>query len=123
MSEDPKKARKKKRRKHSASIIQREEDGRRCYVCMLRDNDYREHAALDRHHVMFGAGRREKAEADGLVVMVCRYHHEEAHRSAEARRNLCRIAQEAWERMNRQRYGKEVHDKWMERYGRNYREE
>ena len=41
---------------------------------MLRDDNYSEHAYLETHHVMFGQGRRDKAEADGLTVRLCTDH-------------------------------------------------
>lgn len=115
MSPDPKKGRKKKRRKHGKSIIQREEDWQRCYLCMLREDDYSEKPYLETHHVVFGQGRRNKSEADGLTVRLCRRHHEEVHRSGSSRQRLSAIAQEAYER-------KHTREEWMERYKRNYLE-
>lgn len=113
---DPKRKKKKKRKNHSKSIIQREEDKQRCYICMLRDGDYAEKKYLETHHVIFGQGRREKSEADGLTVRLCKEHHLEVHRDADSRKRLSAIAQKAYERAH-------SHDEWMDRYKRNYLED
>ena len=111
----PKKEKKKRKKKHAKSIIQRPEDKNRCYLCMLRDDNYSEHAYLETHHVMFGQGRRDKAEADGLTVRLCTDHHHEVHHNADSRQRLCAIAQRAYERTH-------TREDWMERYKRNYLE-
>lgn len=116
MNPDLKKTRKKKRKKHSPSIIQRAEDKRHCYLCMLCDDDYRDKVYLETHHVLFGQGRRDKAEADGLTVRLCPDHHYEVHHNADSRKRLCAIAQKAYERDH-------TRTEWMARYKRNYLEE
>ena len=119
---DPKKDIRKKRKKHSASMIQHGEDLNRCYLCMTLRNDYTFKSGLETHHIFFGSGLRDKSEADGLTVRLCRYHHkynggpEAVHRNNGIRRLLCRVGQQAYE----QQYG---HEQFMERYGRNYLEE
>ena len=110
------KQRKKKVQHHAESILQHPEDRERCYMCMLRNDDYSEPEYLERHHVMFGAGRRKKAEADGLTVMLCRSHHYEVHHDNTSRRGLCVIAQREYEKTH-------TRAEWMDRYGRNYLEE
>lgn len=116
MNPDPKHKKKRKRKNHSPSIIQRAEDRQRCYVCMLRDGDFREKNYLETHHVMFGQGRRSKAEADGLTVRLCREHHYEVHHDDLCRQRLCAIAQKEYERTH-------TREEWMKRYKKNYREE
>ena len=119
---DPKKSTRKRRKKHSASIIQPEEDWGKCYLCMLLDHDYTVKRELEKHHVFFGAGQRDKSEADGLTVHLCRNHHkanggpDAVHRNNDVRRRLCAIGQKAYE----QKYG---HEAYMERYGRSYLQE
>ena len=114
---DQKPVRKKKRKKHGKSIIQ--EDWSRCYLCSLEGN-HRNAITLHTHHVIFGAGRREKSEEDGLTVRLCAKHHEQVHKCGDLRRVLSYTAQKAWENENRQRYGDETRQKWIERYGRSY---
>lgn len=119
---DPKKSTRKRRKKHSASIIQHGEDLNRCYLCMTLRNDYAFKSGLETHHIFFGSGQRDKSEADGLTVRLCRYHHkanggpEAVHRNNDVRRLLCRTGQQAYE----EEYG---HEAYMERYGRNYLQE
>lgn len=113
--QDPKPTRKKRRKKHAKSIMHEEKHRQRCYLCMMKYGDYSAKTGLERHHVMFGQGRRDKAEADGLTVYLCHDHHYEVHRVAETRRRLCALAQDAYE-MTHSR------EEWMIRYGRNYRE-
>ena len=114
---DPKPARKKKRKKHGKSILQDKADWQRCYICMIRDKNYREHRYLEKHHVMFGQGRRDKAEADGLTVRLCPRHHNDVHNMAALRKWLCGIAQRAYEGDGHTR------DEWRQRYGKSYLEE
>jgi len=83
---------------------------------MLRYDDYSEKQYLETHHVIFGQGRREKSEADGLTVRLCREHHVEVHRDAGARQRLSEIAQKAYERTHSR-------EQWMNRYKKNYRED
>ena len=112
--QDLKSVRKKKRKRHSESILQEKEHRQRCFLCMLKFSDYSVKRNLERHHVMFGQGRRDKAEADGLTVYLCHDHHYEVHHVAETRRRLCALAQDAYE-MTHSR------TEWMERYKRNYK--
>ena len=112
MNPDPKRKKKRKKKNHHQSIIQRQEDRQRCYMCMMRD-DYSEKKYLETHHVIFGQGRRDKSEADGLTVRLCKEHHEEIHRNAESRQRLSAIAQKAYERTH-------TRDEWMKRYKKSY---
>ena len=113
MNPDPKRKKKRKRKNHHQSIIQRAEDRQRCYICMIRDDDYSEKGYLETHHVIFGQGRRDKSEADGLTVRLCKEHHEEVHRNADSRQRLSAIAQKAYERTH-------TREEWMARYKRSY---
>ena len=108
--------RKKRRKTHSESIMHDREHRRQCYLCMLKYDDFSVRRGLERHHVMFGQGRRDKSEADGLTVYLCHDHHYEVHHVADTRRMLCALAQEAYEKTH-------TRQEWMERYKRNYRED
>ena len=87
---------------------------------MIEKGDLSEKVELEKHHVMFGKGRRVKAEADGLTVMLCREHHHAVHHDSETRQWLCAVAQNAWEKNHRELYGKSVRQRWFERYGKYY---
>lgn len=115
MRPDPKQKKRKKRKHHAKSIIQRAEDRQRCYLCMLRNGDYEERRYLETHHVLFGQGRRDKSEADGLTVRLCSEHHYEVHHNAASRHRLCAIAQREYERTH-------TREEWMSRYKKNYLE-
>ncbi len=121
MTADPKRPKKKRRKRHSKSIIQAA-GGRRCYLCE-QSGDMTNKGYLEKHHVLFGMGRRDKSEADGLVVMLCMDHHREVHQDDGLRRRLCAVAQRAWEKEHRPDYGKAVRAKWIERYCRSYLDE
>lgn len=114
---DPKRTRKKRSKRHARSIMQGEGDWNRCYLCMMLDGDYTVQRNLEKHHVFFGAGQRDKSEADGLTVRLCRAHHQggpdAVHRNNAIRRRLCAIGQGLYE----EQFG---HGAYMERYGRDY---
>lgn len=118
--QDLKPVRKKKRKKHSESIMHGGGYADRCYLCMYLEDDYTVKTGMETHHVMFGSGRREKSEADGLTVRLCKMHHRQVHRDGRMRRMLCAVAQRVWERVHKEQYGDAVRQRWMERYGRNY---
>ena len=106
----------KKRKKHRKSIMQDKRD-KRCYLCMLLNEDYREHTCTEEHHVIFGNGYRALSEEYGLKVNLCLKHHREGpeavhnnHKNAEL---LMREAQE--------RFQDEYRDlDWMQIFGKNY---
>ena len=68
-----KKKRKKKKYKKVPSIMQHKDD-KRCYLCMLLENDYRTHSYTEEHHVLYGS-RKWISDAYGLRVNLCRKHH------------------------------------------------
>lgn len=89
-----------KKKKHKKSIMQPKED-RRCYLCMLLDNDYSYKSWLEEHHVMFG-NDHAFAEAEGLKVNLCgekhhKYGPEAVHNNQENAELLMAKAQEAYE--------------------------
>ena len=118
--EDPKRKKKKRRKKHAESIIQKSEYRQRCYLCMVENGDFSEKADLETHHVMFGQNRREKSEADGLTVRLCRAHHYAVHHDGKTRQWMNTIAQRAWEKEKRALYGDDVRKMWRNRYSKNY---
>ena len=113
----PKEPKKKKIRRHGKSILAAR-DGT-CYLCRYLYDDHRKHAALHKHHI-FGGPNRWKSEEDGLFVWLCVYHHETGeeavHSNAYIMQMLHEIGQEAYERIHSRR-------EFMERYGKNYRED
>lgn len=92
------------------SIIQ---DSKECYVCKTTMN-------LHRHHTMFGVRNRNKAEEDGLVVYLCREHHEGTYgvhgkHGKTLDDTLKRASEEKWiEHYNMSK------DDFRNRYGKNY---
>lgn len=112
----PKKGKKKKRKVHPPSIIQSKQD-KRCLLCVLLDDDHRNHSYLEEHHIMFGAGRRELSEKYGLKCNLCLDHHRDSkvgvHSNQENAEMLMRLAQ--------QRFKKEYPNlDWMQIFGKNY---
>lgn len=111
----PKPEKTKKRKKHKKSIMQPKED-RRCYLCMLLDNDFTEKRCLHEHHVMFG-NDHAFAEAEGLKVNLCRKHHqngpEAVHNNQKNAEILMAKAQEAYERTHSR-------EEWMKNGRKNY---
>ena len=63
---------------------------------------------------------REKSEAEGLKVNLCLKHHREGpeavHNNQAIRIELCRIAQEEYEKTH-------THSEWMGTFKKNYLEE
>lgn len=88
----PKPTKRKKRKKHKKSIMQPKED-RRCYLCMLLDNDYSYKPCLHEHHVMFGADKAF-AEAEGLKVNLCRKHHQDGPEAVHNNRKNAELLKE-----------------------------
>ncbi len=110
----PKPTRKKKQKKHKKSILKTRKGI--CYLCSHLNGDYST-KPTEEHHILYGGGRREKSEEEGVKVYLCVDHHREGqqavHRSRETRELLCRIAQEEYERTH-------THDEWMQIAGKNY---
>lgn len=83
-----------------------------CFICHTTNS-------LHLHHIIFGP-KRKKADEDGLVVYLCREHHEgtkgvHGKDGHELDMYLKRIAEQAWLLY----YNKEVED-FISRYGKNY---
>lgn len=110
----PKPVRKKKKKRHKATILKSRKGV--CYLCARLSNDYSE-KATEEHHILYGSGRRELAEAKGLKVYLCIPHHrtgqQAVHNCRETRELLCRIAQREYEQTH-------THEEWMELAGKNY---
>lgn len=90
------KKRKKKRYKKVPSIMQHKDD-KRCYLCMLLENNYDEHSYTEEHHVIYG-DEHWVSDAKGLRVNLCRRHHRQSpvavHENQENADLLKRIAQQ-----------------------------
>jgi len=80
-----------------------------CFVC----GSYR---ILETHHV-FSGPYRKKADKDGYVVTLCRYHHnmppDGAHFNRSLNLRLKQIAQRDFEKTG-------TRDQFRERYGKSY---
>lgn len=113
----PKPGKKKKIKKHKKSIMKTEKGT--CFICARLYNDYR-HKQTEEHHVVFGEGLRPRSEAEGLKVYLCLKHHREGpeavHGNREMREELCRIAQEEYEKTH-------TRSEWRKTFGKNYLEE
>ena len=113
----PKPGKKKKLKNHNNSILKTERGT--CYLCARLNNDYR-NQYTEEHHVLFGSGMREKSEEEGLKVNLCLKHHREGpeavHNNQAIRIELCRIAQEEYEKTH-------THSEWMGTFKKNYLEE
>ena len=68
------------------SILQ--EEMTHCFIC--RKN------VIDKHEI-FGGINRQKSKAFGLVVALCREHHEEAHKHGSLDMYLKQVGQKAFE--------------------------
>lgn len=97
---DQKKGSSRKKQKNTSpiktpSIMQQEED-RRCYLCMLLDDNYQEQAYLEEHHALFGA-LHKLSDWYGLRVKLCPRHHrigkEAVHNNDGNAKLLMKIAQ------------------------------
>ena len=113
----PKPEKKKKKKKHKKSIMKTEKGT--CFICARLYNDY-SYKQTEEHHVVFGEGLRPRSEAEGLKVYLCLKHHrdgpEAVHGNREMREELCRIAQEEYEKTH-------TRSEWRETFGKNYLEE
>ena len=103
----PKPEKKKKRKKHTKSILKTEKHV--CFLCGKLNTE--------EHHILFGAGQREIAEAEGMKVDLCPEHHrigqQAVHNNREIREMLCRMAQEEYEKTH-------TREEWMEISRKNY---
>ena len=110
----PKPGKRKKRKKHKKSILRTQKGI--CYLCARLSDDYSE-KITEEHHILFGSGRRELAEAEGIKVDLCIPHprtgQQAVHNCRETRELLCRIAQEEYEQTH-------THREWMQIAGKNY---
>ena len=106
------------KRKKIPSIMQ-EKDDRRCYLCMILENDYRIHSELEEHHVLFG-DVHVLSDWYGLRVNLCLRHHRigpaAVHNNQENAEFLMRLAQEKF----RENFPELD---WMEIVGKNYLED
>lgn len=94
----PNAKRSKKKVNKVPSIMQPKSD-KRCYLCMLLENDYRTHTYLEEHHVLYGSRKRISDEY-GLRVNLCRRHHRQdgdaLHDNSEISLLLKQKAQQAF---------------------------
>ena len=106
---------KKTKRTKTDSIMQSKDD-KRCYLCMLLENNYQTHDYLEEHHVLFGK-LHKLSDQYGFCVNLCPRHHREGkeavHNNQKNARLLMKIAQALfitwYPELN-----------WMQVIGRNY---
>lgn len=99
------------------SIIQSEDE---CFICRLI---YKVGTpASDTHHVIYGTGLRELADADGLTVRLCRYHHDRLHKKHEFDKALQIIGQKKYieKLMSEGMTEEDARERFRERYGKYY---
>lgn len=110
----PKPGKKKKRKTHKKSILQTNKGI--CYLCARINGDCGK-KYTEEHHIIFGSGRREISEREGLKADLCIYHHrigqQAVHNNAKMSDLLCRIVQEEYEKEH-------TREEWMEKCGKNY---
>lgn len=82
------------------SILQTE---RECWVCREYYNLHTVRG-LEEHHILYGRGRRELSEREGLKVWLCHNHHNEpplgVHYNPETRRELEKAAAAAYDALH-----------------------
>lgn len=110
----PKPSDKKKRKQHMKSIMH-QKDGT-CYLCAILHDDYRYHSQLEEHHV-FNGYLRNAAEANGLKVFLCPFHHQNSAESVHGHPELMRILKEDAQRAYEANHS---HESWMATFGKNY---
>ena len=110
--------RKKKKKKHYKKVpsIMQHKDDKRCFLCMLLENNDREHSYTEEHHVLFGDDKWI-SDAFGLRVNLCWRHHREypeaVHKNQEHADLLKQIAQKC--------FMEEYPElDWMQIVGKNY---
>lgn len=70
--------------------------------------------SVDPHHVRLGNCTRAKAEEYGLLVYVCRFHHEQIHHNERLKKALQIRAQEELEKTM-------SHEEYMAIFKKNYK--
>jgi len=88
------------------------QEKKECYICHSKEN-------LHLHHVIFGKNRK-KADADGLTIYLCYWHHEgtdgvHGKNGHNLDLQLKQMAEKKWI----EHYGKTTED-FISRYGKNY---
>lgn len=112
----PKQQKRKKHRRHPKSILQDKAD-KKCYLCILMEDDWSTYPCLEEHHIFFSKHQRALSEQYGLKVYLCPHHHRigplAVHNNQKCRRKLEAKGQQAFEAL----YG---HERFMEVFGENY---
>ena len=67
------------------------------------------------HHMVYGVSKRKLADADGLTVHLCNFHHSELHRHGYYKEELQQLAEQTWLEHNNKTI-----DDWIKRYGKNF---
>ena len=107
------------KKQNKVESIMQHKDDKRCYLCMLLENNYEEHEYLEEHHVLFGV-LHKISDLYGFRVNLCTRHHREGkeavHNNKHNARLLIRNAQALF-------IGAYPNLNWMQIVGRNYFDE
>ena len=98
-------------------------------TCYCRDGKCK--GRLEAHHMIYGRGRRAISDREGLIVMLCQWHHkgtEGVHgkKGDGIKLYLQQIAQETWEQNFIKEYPYKNHaeeaarEAWIRMMGANY---
>lgn len=86
-----------------------------CYICKYLAKVNPPMLATDRHHMLYGTGKRPLSDSDGLTINICRYHHDRLHTFGAYKEETQQLAQRVWE----QHYKKPT-EEFIKRYGKSY---
>lgn len=89
------------------------DDSNYCYICRRYKTIKR--IGTERHHCIFGTGKRKLADQDGLTVMLCNQCHRLLHDKGLHALDLQQVAEQAY--IN---YYKSSIPEFIQRYGKNY---
>ena len=90
------------------SIIQ---ETKECFICKTK-------YGLQYHHVVFGAGKRQLSEREGLTVWLCREHHTGSngvHLNHDLDLQLKQIVEKRWMEVNNK-----TEEDFIKIFGKNY---
>lgn len=115
----PKQGKKKRRQIHAkCSILQKDIDRSRCWLCMSLNHDYSEHTrgSLHKHHVFMGP-LRGISEAEGFFVWLCPQHHEFGEYAVHRNHKTCLQIQQ---QMQAEFEKKHTREEFIRLIGRSY---
>lgn len=72
---------------------------------------------IERHHVFFGAGQRQRSEQYGMVADLCHYCHNEPPKGVHHNRKTDLMVKRRYQRIFEETHTRE---EFMQIFGRNY---